>query len=231
MTAIAGFRPRRFWTQLQSVHAISVSRIISYWTLSMSLALSTLAGAVLTLLGRLHIAHRVVLRPTARVRAVPHNLFYYGPFISARWYRIALPFSESLVALELVWPWLTLASLMIFQISMRRKGIKNVHLLRCVLYSADTALWMNLGLLATAGIDLIYALATHDLSTLARLQSSEARMFLTWCILLLWAITCYRLCVAYKKYLRFDHVLATIIASQIIVALAIPTGLVVLGLL
>src|SRR5205814_7296763 len=44
----------------------------------------------------------------------------------------------------LVWPWLTILSLMLFRISMRRARIRTVHVLRCVLYSFDGFFWIGL---------------------------------------------------------------------------------------
>ena len=46
-----------------------------------------------------------------------------------------------------------------------------------------------------------------------------------------WIISCCRLYTAYYDYLKFDHALPTIIASQIIVILSMPAILVLLGCL
>ena len=45
-----------------------------------------------------------------------------------------------------LWPWLTFLSLMVFRISMRRARVKSVHVLRCVLYSADGVIWAGMAL-------------------------------------------------------------------------------------
>ena len=158
------------------------------------------------------------------------NHFSLSQLIAGRLAHTLIPMAALLAALELAWPWLTLASLMIFQISMRRRGVRNAHLLRCAFYCIDAALWLNLCLLLAAGIAVFYGLATHNLRTAAILRPRTVPLCLFWSCLLLWLIICYRLYVSYKNYLRFDHALATIIASQVIVALAIPTALVLLGL-
>jgi hypothetical protein len=49
-----------------------------------------------------------------------------------------------------LWPWLTLAILMLFRVSMRRKRIKAAHVLRCVVYSGTPLLVLGLlGISAT----------------------------------------------------------------------------------
>jgi hypothetical protein len=109
---------------------------------------------------------------------------------------------------------------MIFQISMRRAGIRKIHVVRCVVYCSDIIVWTGLMTLFVAGAALAYDYRT---TTLGGGPFYEAMTDYAWVLILMWPIMAYRLYIAYKKYLAFDMPLATIIASQIM------TGLVVLA--
>jgi hypothetical protein len=104
-------------------------------------------------------------------------------------------------------------ALMIFRISMRRARIKPVHVLRCVVYSFDVVLWFGCAwLLISAG----YAVETF-------LHAEQWWPWMYPAILFLQAgwplFIIYDLIVAYRLYLRFDHPIATVLASQLIVGL------------
>jgi hypothetical protein len=118
------------------------------------------------------------------------------------------------------WPWTTFAALMIFQISMRRAGIRKIHVVRCVVYCSDIIVWTGLITLIVTGTALAYDFRT---GTPWGGPFYQAMSDYSWVMILTWPIMAYRLYIAYKKYLAFDMPLATIIASQII------TGLVALA--
>jgi hypothetical protein len=112
----------------------------------------------------------------------------------------------------LLWPWATLLSLMIFRISMRRARIKPVHVLRCVVYSFDAVFWWG----------WTWLLISAVLGTLAILHAEWWYWFQQYVLVaqLLWLLfTTYDLIIAYRTYLRFDHPIATVLASQLIVGL------------
>jgi hypothetical protein len=126
----------------------------------------------------------------------------------------------------LVWPWLTGAALMLFQWSMRRARVKPVHVWRCVVYCADV-------LVATAVV-YIYMIAERELNHWGGawpVRWSPSALFDSvwpWVAVALLGLVSYRLIVAYRLYLRFNHVIATVVASQVIVALAVWKLLLVL---
>jgi hypothetical protein len=116
-----------------------------------------------------------------------------------------------------MWPWLTLATLMIFRASMRRARVRTVHVLRCALYSCDAAVWL---------VPLTAYLVSEHGSRLVggrydALFSPYYGSPLLLVPLLPAAYTAYRLSAAYALYLRFDHPVATAVASQLIVMLAV----------
>lgn len=106
----------------------------------------------------------------------------------------------------LAWTWLSLAALMIFQASMRRAKIRNAHLLRCAIYGCDFPL--------LAGAILMAMLSSGGGP---QEQATAAAVVCPW-------IAGYRLTFAYRNYLRFDHPFLTVVASQVIVALAVWTA-------
>lgn len=136
----------------------------------------------------------------------------------------------------LAWPWATFLALLVFRISMRRARIKPVHVLRCVLYSFDAYGWIAL---ATCAVVVHRALLTWGdwpprpvvrlplvphapipTVTPYSYRPDPVPDVLFWLggALLLFMI--YRLTSAFRHYLKFDHPAATVLASQLIVALA-----------
>ena len=135
------------------------------------------------------------------------------------------------------WPWATFLSLLVFRISMRRARIKPVHVLRCVLYSFDAIGWVALAV----GVAVVHrALLTwpdwpqrsalsarfmpHAPIPTAMPYSYRADMVpdtLFWVGAAALVFMSYRLTSAFRHYLKFDHPVATILASQIIVTLAV----------
>ena len=110
----------------------------------------------------------------------------------------------------LLWPWLTLASLLVFQISLRRAKLRWTHVLRCVLYSGDVVAW--------------YAVPVALVALLSWAGRGGApAQLLSWMWPLvplgLFAVLAYRLFHAYEFYLRFDHALSAVVASQVMVGL------------
>jgi hypothetical protein len=92
-----------------------------------------------------------------------------------------------------------------------------VHVLRCVIYSADAAA-------LTAATATIFWLGYESWLSRRRiwgdgcwyLSSTHAATFV---IVALFAILTYRLWIAFGRYLRFEHAFATAIASQIMIGL------------
>jgi hypothetical protein len=122
-------------------------------------------------------------------------------------------------------PWLTILTLSLFYISMQRARIRNVHVRRCVLYSFDVVLWLGLAgvgvgalrwilpALGGAGPRSGWAAAAGG-SVLP--EQPVVIALLSVCGIV---VAGYRLIVAYRHYLRFDHPTLTVLAAQIVALL------------
>jgi hypothetical protein len=116
----------------------------------------------------------------------------------------------NILIVALAWPWLTLATLMIFRTSMKRAMVKRGHVLRCTLYGCDWTLW--LGWLASLIVTEHFAVRWMPyFYPLASMPMLAASLFATY--------TGYRLGCAYSRYLKFDRPYATVAAAQIVVFL------------
>jgi len=134
----------------------------------------------------------------------------YLPYVHQRFF--GLTFEQDLEATEilLVWPWATLAVLMVFRASMRRAKVNSVHVLRAALYSCDATLGM--GLLALTVIPWL----DHSLDLGRYIGFRDAAVS----ALLFAAVTTWRLAAAYRHYLQFARPLATAASAQVVVLLA-----------
>jgi hypothetical protein len=203
-TAVGGLRPVRFWKSLSPTQPQRPFRMILYWVLTMFIALLCVAGIYFLGYWRLHDqygAMRAYFRTITPFPAIGANdvMTFTGHGYLIWW------------VWGLLWPWLTFLSLMIFRISMRRARVKSLHVLRCVLYSADGLLWGGLCLVGTA--------AASSVSGEIENPGSTVRILYTVAVCGSAVLVAGRLCVAYDRYLRFDHPWLTVLASQVIVLL------------
>jgi hypothetical protein len=120
-------------------------------------------------------------------------------------------------AFALLWPWTTFASLLVFRASMRRARVRPVHVLRCVIYTADAAVIVALAACAFWYFydswfprPWLWAGTWWSFNSDGTVLMAIAAMF---------AILTYRLWIAYRRYLRFAHALATAVTSQVMIAL------------
>ena len=130
-TLIGGLGPAEFWSTLYPTQPSRPARLLGYWLI---------AAAPLALITAAH-AWRSVETATSRVFlfGTPPR----GPVEVARWVMnedVESGGPEVLALMLLAWPWLTLAALLVFRISMRRARLKATHVLRCVLYAGDVCL-------------------------------------------------------------------------------------------
>jgi hypothetical protein len=118
------------------------------------------------------------------------------------------------------WPWLTMATLLVFRASMRRVHVRPAHVLRCVVYSGDVFSWTGVALVALAVLRWYGWLGPSRMwdDTVTERRAAA-------CFLLLLAVATYRLGLAYRHYLRFDHPWSTAVASQVVVLLILTTAL------
>jgi hypothetical protein len=216
-TLLAGLHAATFWRAIYPTQPSRPKRILIYAAITwVPLALTWIGYAIaMTELG---FARYKVLLARAMHSAGQGNP--HLPTIS--FLRIQVIFQnaarhEVLLTLGLaaiVWPWLTLAGLMIFRWSMKRAGVKWIHMLRCLVYSADLSLLafpFYFWLVAEAcGFDNRFFIPP---STLANLWMAGVGIALL-------AFN-YRLICAYRFYLRFDHAVATVMATQVMAGLAV----------
>lgn len=146
-----------------------------------------------------------------------------------------------LTGIVLAWPWLTcMLLLMLFRISMRRVKIKSIHVFRAVIYSFDFGVWPGTLLmfniptlmLLTDRTWLFYSNRLYGMrgAGLMPFRSFQPAFFMALPDLsfmmqafgiagVVLAVGLYRLCIAYRRYLRFDRAIATVLATQIILFL------------
>ncbi|MDB5354948.1 MAG: hypothetical protein JWN24_1401 [Phycisphaerales bacterium] len=207
-TAYHGLRPTRFWKTLRPDQRSVPRRLISYGLIVASAVLFAIASEM-----GLH-----VLR---------WYLYFsrYAPFRRGTWrwnwddlWELSPPYITK-AAVLLAWPWLTYLSLMILQISMRRAKLRRDHVVRCVIYCYDIVLWVALiQLLLNASRGGMAMAFGYRVSV-----DSVGTPILIW--LCAWPLFAYRLIIAYWHYLRFRHVIATILLTQLIVFLFVLTVL------
>jgi hypothetical protein len=166
----------------------------------------------------------------------PDKLFFHWLWDT----RADLQVTVALAGIILAWPWLTYLMLMIFRISMRRARIKSIHVRRSIIYCFDAAIWASLLALLifplrewlwSASLPYNswssfggYVLSRPPLSS-ARFFSGAPSDFYMHCANSLAgvavAVGAWRLTIAYRRYLRFDWPVATVLASQVILLLAL----------
>ena len=133
-------------------------------------------------------------------------------------YLTATPAEELrfVVGVYALWPWLTVATLLIFRTSMHRAGIRAVHVLRVALYACDAA-WLAVGVAVVVLPGLIPAQHLRVFGS----ANGPHMIVQILTVAFLAAFTSWRLSAAYRHYLRFDRPLATVAAAQLIVLLAV----------
>jgi hypothetical protein len=122
-------------------------------------------------------------------------------------------------AASILWPWLTFAALLIYRMSMRQARIRPAHVLRCTIYSADAALVVGPALLGVQFFTDPWGNVAFPggWSAWNFVLNPETLLVLLAVVLLL----TYRLAIAYRRYLRFPHAIAAVLASQVMVSLAL----------
>lgn len=238
-TLLGGIRPKRFWRTLFPTQPSRIRRLLLYWAIAGFLSFAVLAGQfVLTV---------IVHDTEARMRAqrfvagfaqydsefqarvlkayktpqsfVDMNYVRWPQRQFLRWVWRDPTFGIYAISsiLWLSWPWITLAGLLIFQASMRKARVGTIHVLRCVLYTGDIALWWSI----CAAVLMLTDLARFGVGRPMRNVTSITTQWVPALSLLALLFATYRLASAYRHYLRFRHSLMTAILVQIIVALLI----------
>jgi hypothetical protein len=129
----------------------------------------------------------------------------------------------SSVVLLALFPWFNFLALLIFQQSMRRSRVRAVHVLRCAIYCGDLVLWFSLGsstVLVTSEYRNVFGNLGHPLKGFF-LGGGPLLSLLGCGVLAMMLLNGLRLWVAYRFYLRFERALGLVVASQIVVILAL----------
>ncbi|MCY2951276.1 MAG: hypothetical protein NTU53_04770 [Planctomycetota bacterium] len=251
-TVIGGMRPGKFWTGLHPAQPSYKGRLVGYWVAA-NLALVLLVVPVLALMAieltrEFRASRGIATTAYNRVAAVRAQYPTKAAFDLQLDQRYPLPPSKdffrllwarsydrggglvALVGIALFmmgWPWVVFLPLMIFRQSMGRAKVKTIHVVRCVVYCSDTTVW-TVGM-AFVWVVVLAAAMPMWMSTWSVAYRGnevlELGAFGVVCLFLL--VYAWRLSVAYKRYLKFDHSLATVVAAHVIGVLLIPAVLVV----
>lgn len=235
--------PQSFWKTVLSIHRPVVARLIRYWTLLLLPGVVLVIGMMIVNLPyqQAHLdAHRRQLTNQWNNPSYPYAnelIRIYGSIQAAidqaappptflnsiGWmFRNDRNLTRHIIPLlgsVLLWPWFTLASLLIFRMSLAQARIKTGHVLRCVIYTQDL-------ILIALPLAVLVLRMTPDLSTSGGFLLPDAAVIVMLqgplqVLPLMLLITTWRLWRSYHHYLRFPHALATAVASQVIVGLAL----------
>ena len=234
----SAFRPRRFWRMLYPTQPSFPRRLLRYGFIVALIAVTPLIAAIAYNVHQMDQQFRR-LRPTATAMWSPQDraqvISNYGSVEA--WLDQAYPLFPSwrylniryisnwwnlggqlqVTAFALLWPVMTCLSMLVFRASMRRARVRTVHVLRCVIYCADFAA-------VTAAAATLFWLVYDPWLSRRRIWSDGYWLFsssrsLGLVIMALFAILTIRLWIAFRRYLRLEHPLATAIASQVMIGL------------
>lgn len=203
-TLVRNFRPGSLWKTLQPSHRSNLTRLLVYGIVCSALAM---LPAVLFATWQIY---------QLRTAAVPTPLI--GALLQAAMIRWIIRAMFSVCLIWALFPWLNFLALRVFGQSMRRARVKPVHALRCAIYCGDIIVWNAL-------IDLAaFAWYVANGANWSDEDRLLATLFFSGVIAIMANFV--RLVSAYRRYMKFPHVLATIAASQLMVAMAILAVLV-----
>jgi hypothetical protein len=239
-TFLTSQMPRRFWRSVRPVHTPRIKRLIWYWLiLTILVGLSALKLRNQSLIDYYASLHHKrdqltksielglrlyperaaeAVRQAGSVRAMvveTYPLVPRWPPLSYYWNDVPLVISIGalLIVGAMLWPWLTLLSLLLFRWSLREAQIKTTHVLRCAVYASDVSFMLAI----PAASVLAHCVAVDVGGNVFFFDERTALPVFA----VIYCIMTYRLTIAYREYLRFPHALATCAASQFIVLLAL----------
>ena len=214
-TLVAGLRPHKFWTSLHPTQPSRPGRLALYAFLVVFAAAIPPAAV--------RFAHAtawsIMITPSVSFRWTSSRTMYLR---GAQLFAWQLSGAESVVnafVYFVLWAAVTYLALLVFRISMRRARIRPVHVARCVVYSFDAVFWAGATLFVAAGSTLLVELLDTGYGPFEMMDYAP-----TWLTLLTFLLVLhipYRLCAAYRVYLRFDHPVLTVLASQLIAGLVL----------
>ena len=228
-TLLAGIRPGKFWSRLHPTQPSFPRRLIWYWLITVALAFVPFALAYTSSV----IIERTEVpkwRTSARGfyiqyrgeqfrhegRSIEQELERLYPlFPSPRFFIFAIgdcgP-SAFWLLVTILWPWCTLAAMLILRTSMRRAHVKISHVMRCSIYAADATVWGALIFLPMS-IVIVRAILTNNLQ---RFYNVTLRATVPLALLGIALLMAWRLSVAYRRYLRLPHAWAVALLLQVL---------------
>lgn len=237
-TLFAGLNPRRFWRKLYPTQPSRPKRLVLYWSVcALACLMVLILQGVRTIFSHQQESALMAQRLVATFKSYDQTFqndviqnygspqayaaVHYPGFPDSQFLRWVLRDSSFMIVainviLWLTWPWLTLAAMLVFQITMRRARIRSIHVLRCALYTGDLALWWAVGAAMMLGTDF----AQYGIG---RVMWSVSP-WMTWLPVLSLGVlifATFRLTFAIRNYLRFRHAFMTSILVQIMVVLVI----------
>ena len=221
-TAFHSLRPRKFWLTLRADQPSVPRRLFLYWAISAFVTLAAITSEY---------AMHVFVTNDDRLRGIRSVFGANTPHFPLDWALETVLPTLAMGAVVLMWPWITFLSLLVFRKSMRRARVMRIHVARCVVYCSDIALWVGIAEIITN----VVRVSTYLWSVLVPTPSGSAgtpagyysprydvdtwNPFPFWFWVVAGVIFMFRLMDAYGRYLRFRHVVVTILLTQVIVVL------------
>ena len=215
LTPLVTLRPRRFWRLLRPEMPVRPQRLAFYWLATAAAGLAGVAASTAAIAGATMMANR-------------YNYSYYGG--SGSWPRFAFEVRQAAAesalltaVIVLLWPVLSLLTLVSLRASLRQARVRGEHLVRVVAYAGDAVLWAGpiLGLtrlaFSPAGVGNAVSAGLN-----LRVHTDDGAVVAAALLSLVFG---YRLTVAYRRYLRFPHPTATVLATQAILWLLLAVAL------
>jgi len=218
-TLFGAMRPRRFWSMLHPAQVGSPPRLLRFWLTGFLFVASMLV--FMPVLGN------VVFAFFQSYRRLGRHISYTQQSVWERLADAAIEIlssrqfwgSMSLVIFVVgLWPWLTYLVLQIFQASMLKAKVRQVHVLRCVIYGLD------LGLVALmCALSFSMAIAAFVFRSYLYVRRFDMWILFGGSIIFILLPTD-RLAVAYRRYLRFHLPYCVAISAQLITFLTLLTA-------
>jgi hypothetical protein len=213
-TFIVSQLPRRFWESVRPTHRVRPVRLMVYWAIVSTFLLLILGMTQTPWIQSF--AYSTAQNGTGIIGSIWMFISDIAEGLGDYWI-VLLPRHVLLICgAFLAWPWLTLLTHAVFRQTMSRARIKPEHVLRCLVYTADASVLLVIGMLwvlsTRAGTFLAWSGIGILLSPVA-----------TICLLFCEAVLTYRMIVAWRRYLAFPDAIATCLACQFIVSLAMFT--------
>ncbi len=215
--------PWAFWRAVKPTNPVRVGRLLGYWVIVSVIGVAALAmplprGVVPGFIDMQRQASRYAL----------YRSFggYLGPTIQSpadrpigwladrsvlTWQTLRMdPAHPGLVLpVALAWPWMSVAALLVFRRSMRQARINVAHVLRVALYGCD--LWW---------VVVAFAVLFVPVDAIGPWRWVDGVPIL-WLAVTCGALATVRMGLGYGRYLRFHRPLLTVLASQVLVVLAV----------